>query len=138
MANRFTTVDFLGRWVFALILVIGTYNPTDYSYASWITAEATDFGPIHALVGIAILIAWIIFLRATFYALGPVGIALFTALFGCFIWLLVDIGWLSLDSGSALTWVLLVIISMLLAVGMSWAHIRRQLSGQVTTDDVEE
>lgn len=138
MANRFTLADLLGRWIFALILVLGTYNPTDYSYISWVVAEGTEFGPVPALVGIVLLIAWIVYVRATLLSLGPIGVALFAALFGCFIWLLVDLGWLSLDSGSAFSWVILVLISMVLAVGMSWSHIRRQLTGHVSVDDVED
>lgn len=138
MANRFTSLDFLVRWVFAMVLVTGTYNPTEYSYLSWVLAQDTSFGPVVALIGMVLIIAWIIYLRATFLSLGPVGVALFVALFGCIIWLFVDLGWLSLDSGGAFTWVILVVISMLLAVGMSWAHIRRQLSGQLSVDDVED
>jgi hypothetical protein len=138
MANRFTSVDFLGRWAFSLALVIGTYNPTAYSYLSWLLAEGTSLGPVVAVVGMVLIIAWIIYLRATFLSLGPIGVSLFAALFGCIIWLFVDMGWLSIDSGTAFTWVILVVISLLLAVGMSWAHIRRQLSGQLSVDDVEE
>lgn len=138
MANHFTITDLLGRWVFALILVLGTYNPTDFSYLSWLTAEGTGFGPVIALVGVVLIIAWIVFLRATFFSLGWLGILLWAALFGCFIWLFVDLGWLTLDSGSAITWVVLILLSTVLAVGMSWSHIRRQLTGQVAVDDVEE
>ena len=138
MAKEFTAVSFLGRWLFSAALVFGTYNPTDFSYISWVFAEGTELGPVHALVGVALLIAWIVFLRATFLSLGWLGIILGTALFGCVVWLFVDLGWLALDTTSAITWVVLVVLSLILSVGMSWAHIRRKLSGQVSVDDVEE
>jgi len=138
MATEFNTVSFLGRWLFALVLVIGTYNPTDYSYVGWILAPGTEFGPEIALVGVILFSAWIIFLRATLMSLGWLGIILGGAIFGCMIWLLVDIGWLSLDSTGAITWVTLLLLATILALGMSWSHIRRRLTGQFDVDDVED
>ena len=138
MANQFNGVSFLLRCIFALILVLGTYNPTEYSYMNWLAGEGLSITPIKALVGVVLLIGWIIFLRATFYSLGWLGIILFSALFGTVIWLLVDVGWLSLDGGSAMTWVILVLLALTLATGMSWSHIRRRLTGQVAVDDIED
>ena len=82
MAAEFNAGSFVGRWVFALALVLGTYNPTDYSYVSWITSEGVVFGPVVALVGVALLICWIIYLRATFMSMGWLGIILGAAFFG--------------------------------------------------------
>ena len=138
MAKEFDAIGFLLRVLFAMLLVFGTYNPTDYSYASWVLSGDAGFEPVTALVGVALLIAWIVFLRATFLSLGWLGIILGAALFGCFIWLLIDIGWLSMDSTGAITWLVLLLISLILAVGMSWSHIRRRLTGQVDVDDVED
>ncbi|KAA1192426.1 hypothetical protein F0M18_07075 [Pseudohalioglobus sediminis] len=138
MAREFTAFSFISRLVFALVLVFGTYNPTDYSYVSWVMNETTTFGPVTALVGVALLIAWIVFLRATFMSMGWLGIILGAALFGCVVWLFVDLGWLALDSSGAITWVALVLVAFLLAVGMSWSHIRRRLTGQFDVDDVED
>lgn len=136
--NEFDVVGFLLRVVFAMLLVFGTYNPTSYSYVSWVFSGDAGFEPVPALVGVALLIAWIVFLRATFLSLGWLGIILGAALFSCFIWLLIDIGWLSLDSSGAVTWVALLLMSLILATGMSWSHIRRRLTGQVDVDDVED
>lgn len=138
MATEFNMGSLLGRWVFALVLVLGTYNPTQWCYFNWVTAEGTTFGPVVAIVGIVLLIAWIIFLRATFMSMGWLGIVLEAALFGCVVWLMVDLGWLSLDSGGAIAWVVLVILSLILAVGMSWSHIRRRMTGQFDVDDMDD
>lgn len=138
MATAFTTTSFLLRWAFALALVIGTYNPTSFSYVSWISDGSTEFGPIPVLLGLVLLVAWIIYLRATFRSLGVTGISLGAALFGCLIWLFVDLGWLSLDSTGVITWLILVVVSLILALGMSWSHIRRRMTGQVDVDDVED
>lgn len=138
MSKEFTAVSFIARFVFAAVLVFGTYNPTDFSYISWVFAEGTEFGPVTALVGVVLVIGWIIFLRASFNALGPLGIILGTALFCCVIWLLVDLGWLALDATGAITWLALLLVAVMLAIGMSWAHVRRRLSGQYSVDDVED
>ena len=138
MVSTFNVGSFIGRWLFALVLVLGTYNPTDYSYVSWIAKEGVELGPVVALAGIALLIGWIIFLRATFMSIGWLGIILGAAFFGCIIWLLVDVGWLSLESPGSIAWVALVLLSLILAVGMSWSHIRRRLTGQIDVDDVED
>lgn len=138
MATEFNIGSFIGRWVFAAILVFGTYNPTQYSYIGWVFAGETAFGPLVALAGVALLIAWIIFLRATFLSMGWLGIILGAALFGCVIWLFIDLGWLDLDSPSEISWVVLVFLSLILAVGMSWSHIRRRLTGQFDVDDIED
>ncbi len=139
MASReFDAGSLVLRWLFAAALVFGTYNPTSFSYVSWVFSGDTEFGPVPALVGVFLLIAWIVFLRATFLSLGWLGIILGAALFGCVIWLFVDLGWLSLDSTSAISWLALVLLSMILALGMSWSHIRRRLTGQFDVDDLED
>ncbi len=138
MANSFDVGSFLSRWLFAAVLVFGTYNPTDYSYVSWLLAEGTAFGPIVAIIGLVLLIGWIIFVRATFLSMGWLGVILGAALFACVIWLFVDLGWMTLESTGALTWVALILTSLILATGMSWSHIRKRLTGQIDVDDVED
>ena len=129
---------FLGRWLFALLLVLGTYNPSGYSYVTWILAEGTEFGPIIAIVGILLLIGWIFFVKTTFDALGWLGVILGGALFAAIIWLLIDIGLISMESTGALAWLSLIVISLILAVGMAWSHVKRRLTGQINVDDVED
>lgn len=138
MATEFTAGSFLGRWLFAVALVFGTYNPSGYSYISWVLAEQTEVGPVVAITGLVLLIAWIIYLRATFLSMGWLGVTLGTALFASIIWLLVDIGWLSLDSTGLITYLALLLLSLILATGMSWSHIRRRLTGQFDVDDMDD
>jgi len=138
MAKQFNVVSLLLRFLFAVALVFGTYNPTDFSYISWVSSGEVGFEPITALVGIALLIGWIVFLRATFLSLGWLGIILGAALFACLLWLFIDIGWLSLEATGTITWLVLLMLALILAVGLSWSHIRRQLTGQVDVDDVED
>ena len=138
MATEFTAGSYLGRWVFAIILVFGTYNPSGYSYVSWLLAEGTEFGPFLAIVGLVLLIGWVIYVRTTFLSMGWLGIILGSALFASFIWLLVRIGWLSLGSTSMVAYLALLLLSLILATGMSWSHIRRRMTGQIDVDDVAD
>ena len=54
MATKFNAISFLARWLFAVVLVLGTYNPTAYSYVNWAFGESATFGPPLALVGVAV------------------------------------------------------------------------------------
>lgn len=139
-ANRFSSSGFGLRLLFALILVISTYNPTSYSLFNWIGTALgqSSLGPEHLLVTVVVVILWAIYLRATFRSLGPIGLGLAALFFGALVWFLVDFGLLTAGSFSAITWIALVCLAALLAVGMSWSHIRRRLSGQADMDDVDE
>ena len=60
MASRIGPTGFLGRWALALVLVLGTYNPTGFSYVGWVFGENSEFGPAMAVVGLLLLIGNII------------------------------------------------------------------------------
>ena len=45
MATEFTIGSFFARWLFAVALVFGTYNPSEYSYVGWVMDEYKEFGP---------------------------------------------------------------------------------------------
>lgn len=136
--HGFTFNQFLLRFLFALILVLCSYNPTGYSFTHWLVALFPNVTPVLAVTGSALVIGWAIFLRATIRSLGPIGVILATAFFGSVIWLLVDVGLISLQNVSFFSWVALILLALLLGIGISWSHIRRRLSGQVDTDDVED
>jgi len=136
--QKFTPISFLLRVGFALALVLLTFNPSEYSFFHWVKGDFADgsLGPEHLLAGVVLAIGWAIYLRATFRALGPVGLVLAAALVGALVWLFIDLGWLSADSTKAITWISLVCISVLLGIGLSWSHVRRRVSGQYDVDDV--
>jgi hypothetical protein len=37
-----------------------------------------------------------------------------------------------------MTYVVQLVLCLILAIGMSWSHVRRRLSGQVDADDVDD
>ena len=59
-------------------------------------------------------------------------------LLGAIIWLLIDIGLLEAESVSTVTWIVLVAISIVLAVGVSWSHVWRRMTGQLNVEDVDD
>ena len=133
-----TIEGFVIRFLFALFLVLLTYNPSGYSYLHWLQNSFSNFGPLLAISGISLIIGWVIYLRATLRSLGLIGLILAGLFFATIIWLFIDWGWLSLNNVTVMSWVILILFSAVLGVGISWSHIRRKLSGQVDSDDVDE
>jgi hypothetical protein len=127
--ETFTAGGLLVRFLLALALVLVTFNPTGISYLHWFLDEFPAITAAKVVVGIGLLIAWIVFVRATMMAV----------FFAALIWLIVSWGWIDIaHSQRAFTWILLVIVALILTAGLSWAHIRRRLSGQATVDEIEE
>ena len=134
----FTPASFLLRWLTALILVFATFNPTQYSFFRWVEPMDGENLPLKALAGILLLILYVIFLRATWRSIGPIGVALAAALLGALIWVGIDFGLFNISRPTVMTWVLLFACATILAIGISWSHIRRRISGQADMDDVDE
>ena len=133
-----TVQGFLLRFLFALLLVLLTYNPSGYSYSHWLQNSFSNVDPLLAIAGISLIIGWVVYLRATLRSLGLIGLILAVLFFSIILWLFIDWGWLALNNVTAMSWVILILISAILAVGISWSHIRRKISGQVDADDVDE
>ena len=137
MASKAISWSGIGiRFLFALVLVLTTYNPTGMSYVSWVFDES-GFRVEKLFLGIVLIIGWAIFVRATARSLGVWGFLLTTAFFGTFLWLIIHYFNINLENVKLLTWIGLIIMSAILTTGISWSHIRRRLTGQVDVDEVE-
>jgi hypothetical protein len=128
------------RFLAALALVMLTFNPSGFSAYHWITSAigARTFGPEHLLLIGVLLAGWAVFWIATWRALDTLGVVLASIVLGAIIWLLIDIGLLSANSVSAATWIGLVFLAAILTVGVSWAHIWRRVTGQVSVEHVDD
>jgi hypothetical protein len=137
VSREFNLFSFLWRFTASLGLVLATYNPSEYSYYHWIKAgvSASTLGPEHFVVGVLLIIGWMILLGATQRSLGGIGVFLVGALLGGLVWLSIDVGLLDLETASGMTWVVLVCVALALAVGLSWSHVWRRLTGQFEVDD---
>ena len=100
-----------------------------------VRAEAV---PIFA-TSIALAAGFAVFATSSFEPVAHFGLlsalVILVALIGTGIWLLVDLGVIHPDSTQAIAWLALFAVGLILAVGLSWAHIWRRLSGQVELTD---
>ena len=131
-------MGFLIRWLAAFALVAATYNPTQYNYSIWAWENFSTRMPVAVLLGLLLFVGYIIYLRATLRSIGTFGMVLVAAVFGALIWVLVDLGALSLDNSALNAWLGIVSLSLVLAIGLSWSFVRRALSGQYDVDDADE
>ena len=135
--SKFGWDSFIIRFIFATVIVFSTYNPEGMSYYDWIKDEFPAFTVYKGLVGVILIIGWIILMRATIGSLGAIGITLAVAFFGLLIWLIFDVFNIPTDSVRVLSYIVQVMIICVLSIGVSWSHIRRRISGQVDTDEIE-
>lgn len=125
LVRRLTLGGFLARFAFALLVCGATYNPTRYSYYTWAKSTGWQWQPLIVFVGVVLLIGWVICLRITLRSIGGLGLLLANAFFAALFWLFADWGWLPIDSAAAISWIGLVVVAGILAVGMSWSRLRR-------------
>jgi len=138
MDDQFDIFSLAWRIVFALALVLLTFNPTGHSYYHWLADGFPSVQPLEAVTGILLVIGWVVFVRSTLAAIGTLGLVLMLALFASIVWWMVSRGWLDVSNRSAMAWVVLLILGLVLGFGMSWSHIRRRLSGQASVDRVDQ
>ncbi len=140
--KKFNIVSFVLRFLAALVVVLATFNPSGYSYFHWcqdsLASTGTGIGAEHAFVGVVLLIGWTVLVRSTLRALGAFGLLLAASFIGTAVWLMTSYGLFAADSSTSITWTALISLSALLAVGMSWSHIRKRLSGQLDVDNVND
>ncbi|NOZ10462.1 MAG: hypothetical protein GXP09_05425 [Gammaproteobacteria bacterium] len=140
MNGSTTTLGWSGllvRLLAALVLVMATYNPEEKSYYHWVSQNLDSLNAIMAFAGVALLIGWAIFIRATLRSLGLIGVVLAAAFFGTLVWLMVEQDIVSPNNIRAFTYIILVMVSLVIGMGMSWSFIRRRMTGQLDVDDVD-
>lgn len=126
------------RFAIAFALIALTWNPTRYNYVEWALAQWKNLPPLVLFVGLVMLVAWIVYFRATARALGAVGIVLAIALCFSVVWALVWYDFVDLANRALVSWICIGLLAFILAADMSWSHLRRRWAGQVDVDDVDE
>lgn len=124
----------LVRFLMALALVFATWNPSGWSYAHWLLHTLPQVTAPLAAAGVVLVIGWFLYLHATVESLGLLGLMLSVSFFGTLTWLLFDLGGVSADN-EVVTYVALVVVAAILALGMAWAHIWRRMSGRVEEEE---
>jgi hypothetical protein len=135
--KEFSFTGVLWRMAFALALVFATFNPSGYSYLHWLAGDLQAGRPAKAIVGLALLCAWVFFVRSAYSALGAIGVGLLIALFSAVVWWMTSRGWFTIGSGVTLAWVALAILGIVLGIGMSWSLFRQRVSGQASVDRID-
>jgi hypothetical protein len=126
-------VGMILRILFALAIVIATWNPTGYSYVQWALIDTSTFDATKALLGVLLLAAWLLCIRATWVSLGLMGLILAAIVIGVFVWWLLSMGIVSSDQRT-MQWIGVIAIGVVLGIGMGWSLFRAKATGVVETD----
>ena len=121
------------RILFALAIVIATWNPTGYSYVQWALIDTSTFDATKALLGVLLVAAWLLCIRATWVSLGLMGLVLAAIVIGVFVWWLLSMGIVSSDQRT-MQWIGVIAIGVVLGIGMGWSLFRAKATGVVETD----
>jgi hypothetical protein len=122
------------RVLFAVALVLLTWNPSGWSYVDWALRELSSFDAVKAFCGVLLLGGWIFCWRSAWLSLGAVGIVLVAALLATIVAMLVQVGVVEPGATKTLLWIVLVAVGIVLGVGLSWSKVRQGATGQVETD----
>ena len=134
--REISAIGFLWRFLAALALVLLTYNPSGHSGYHWVSSAISlgEFGPLHLLLIGVLLAGWAVFWIATWRSLDTLGVVLASIILGAIVWLLIDIGLLAADTVSSATWIGLIFLAIILTIGVTWSHVWRRITGQVTVE----
>lgn len=134
--REISAIGFLWRFLAALALVLLTYNPSGHSGYHWVSSAISlgEFGPLHLLLIGVLLAGWAVFWIATWRSLDTLGVVLASVILGAIVWLLIDIGLLAANTVSSATWIGLIFLAIILTIGVTWSHVWRRITGQVTVE----
>lgn len=130
-------MGFFIRWICAFILLVVTYNPSFWSYTTWVGTSFTANMPVAVLLGLLLVAGYVVFLRATLSSIGIFGMVLILAIVGALLWVLFNFGVLQFGNPTFNSWIVILALSIMFAVGMYWSVIWRRMSGQIDVDEVD-
>jgi len=135
--NGFNWLSYGLRWVASILLVLATYNPYGLSYYDWVTTDG-GFTSLKVLAAVALLMLHIVTILSTARSIGPIGAGLMAAFCGAVAWFLVDADVLQIEDPRMFELTVLLMVAAIYGMGLSWSHIRNELSGQVHSIDVTD
>jgi len=122
-----TLQKFLALWLGCLALVLLTYNPFGHSFYHWITAPSEGYFSVKLLVGLLLLFAYVFLIWVMASQLGRVGVATGILLLALTVNEALDL--LSTATPILRRFVVVFCVGTLLAIGLTWPHIRVNFSG---------
>ena len=126
------------RWLGAFLLLAAIFNPTGWNYVTWARTGWADQTSLVVFAGLILAVIAMVYLVATMRSIGAAGALVIAAIFAAGLWVLSDWGVLGLENSALNIWLGIVALSLILGVGMSWSILRQRLSGQQTTDEVND
>jgi hypothetical protein len=117
------------RSLLCALLVFGTYNPSGTSYYHWIS-EAPLLSSVHFAVSILVFSAAVAVLRMAFLSMGYLGTTTVTLLLLLGIVFCIGLDLFAFEDVSFTTYTVEGLLSLVLAIGLSWGFIQRRLSGE--------
>lgn len=119
----------LARVMMCLALVFGTWNPSGYCYFDWVRSVGPGLPEKLAATG-AMVVLFMLFIRATHAALGRPGIAASVAVLFTGSLSLSELNVIDLGQPRTRTYVLLTCAALLLATGLVWSLFKERVLGQ--------
>jgi len=116
------------RWLISAAVVFGIYNPSGHSYYHWATDGSASL-TLKLVVGIFLLAAFVALVRMAFLSIGYRGIAAVLSLIYGGILFRVGLGWFALADVDIETYAILLWVSTIIGVGISWSFFQRRISG---------
>jgi len=116
------------RTLICAVLILGTYNPSGYSYWHWLLDGLTTS---KAVVGVLLFIGYSFLSWVVLGSLGVVGTVAglaIAALSGYQVFLLIDPG---SASRPVIEVIILLALSLFFGIGLSWPALMTRLSGQI-------
>ncbi|MFT3712867.1 MAG: DUF6524 family protein [Archangium sp.] len=114
------------RFAISTALVLGTWNPTGYSWAHYARSIWPHVNGLFAMMTVILTIAWVVLGRATWKALGVIGWVLTAALLGTLVWAASDFGLFDVHNRTVGAWIVVIGIIIVHTVGLSWGDLRRK------------
>ena len=116
------------RWLISAAVVFSIYNPSGHSYYHWATDGRGSLS-LKLVVGIFLLAAIVALVRMAFLSIGFRGIAAVLSLIYGSILFRVGLGWFEFVDVDIETYAILIWVSTVLGVGISWSFFQRRISG---------
>jgi hypothetical protein len=116
------------RWLISAAVVFGIYNPSGHSYYHWVT-DGSGSAALKLVVGIFLLAAIVALVRMAFLSIGYRGIAAVLSLIYGSILFRVGLGWFEFADVDVETYAILIWVSTILGIGISWSFFQRRISG---------
>jgi hypothetical protein len=131
--HAFGVKAFFIRFIYLFVLVLITYNPFHYSLFHWIQNEHT---PLSIGSGILLIMLWSVVLWFVYLGSGFIGLFMGSVMISLLLWMAKNMGMIHFDNTLLNVIFAEISLSLLFSLGLSWAHIRRRISGQLSTDDI--